>query len=94
MLGISYAHFYHVRGSAALNAMNPANPPSGTTMSIDSKWGLTPGVGVTVNVTDKWYVDAQYARSFLKTTSHLSTGQSIATKLDPDIFRVGVAYRF
>jgi outer membrane protein len=94
MLGVTYAKFYKVRGSAALNAMNPANPPSGTTMSIDSKWGLTPGIGVTVNVRDHWAIDAQYARSFLKTTAHLSTGQSISTKLDPDMFRLGVAYRF
>jgi outer membrane protein len=74
--------------------MNPANPPSGTDLSVDSKWGVATGVGVTFAVTDKWYVDAQYARTFLKTTTHLSTGQTISTKLDPDEFRVGLAYRF
>jgi outer membrane protein len=94
MLGATYAHFYGARGSAALNGMNPANPPSGTDLSVDSKWGITPGVGITFALTDKWYVDAQYAHSFLKTTTHLSTGQTISTKLDPDEFRVGVAYRF
>jgi outer membrane protein len=94
MLGVTYAHFYGARGSAALNGMNPANPPSGTGLSVDSKWGVTPGLGVTFALTDKWYVDAQYARSFLKTTTHLSTGQTISTKIDPDEFRVGVAYRF
>jgi outer membrane protein len=94
MLGLTYTHFYGVRGSAALNAMNPANPPEGTTMSVDSKWSLTPGIGVTVAITGNWFVDAQYAHSFLKTTSHLSTGQSITTKLDPDMFRIGVGMRF
>ena len=94
MLGLTYAHFYATRGSAALNAMNPINPPGGTTMSIDSKWGLTPGIGATIAVTGNWFVDVQYAHLFLKTTSHLSTGQSISTKLDPDAFRIGVGMRF
>lgn len=94
MLGVTYAHFYGARGSAALSGMNPANPPGGTELSVDSKWALTPGLGVTFAVTDRWYIDAQYERSFLKTTTHLSSGQTISTKLDPDAFRVGVAYRF
>lgn len=95
MLGLTYAHFYGARGSAALNALNPANPPGGTTgLSVDSKWALTPGLGATVAITDKWFADVQYSRAFLKTTSHLSTGQSISTKLDPDAIRLGVGMRF
>jgi outer membrane protein len=94
MLGITYAHFYGARGSAALSALNPINPAGGTGLSVDSKWSLTPGLGVTFMITDKWFADLQSERSFLKTTSHLSTGQSISTKLDPDAFRVGVGMRF
>jgi outer membrane protein len=94
MLGITYAHFYGARGSAALSALNPINPAGGTGLSVDSKWSLTPGLGVTFMITDKWFADLQYERSFLKTTAHLSTGQSISTKLDPDAFRVGVGMRF
>jgi outer membrane protein len=94
MLGITYTHYYGVRGSAALNAMNPINPPGGTTMSVDSKWSLSPGIGVTIAITDKVFADAQYAHSFLKTTSHLSTGQSVETKVNPDMFRIGVGMRF
>lgn len=95
MLGVTYAHFYGARGSATLNALNPANPPGGTTgLSVDSKWALAPGLGATFAINDKWFADAQYSRAFLKTTSHLSTGQSISTKLDPDVFRLGVGMRF
>lgn len=95
MLGVTYAHFYGARGSAALNAINPANPTGGGTgLSVDSKWGLSPGLGVTVSLKDRWFLDVQYSRTFLKTTSHLSTGQSISTKLNPDAVRVGVGYRF
>lgn len=95
MVGVTYAHFYGARGSAALNAINPANPTGGSTsLSVDSKWGFAVGGGVTVTIKDNWFADLQYARTFLKTTSHLSTGQSISTKLDPDEFRIGVGLRF
>lgn len=94
MLGVTYAHFYDARGSATLNSLNPLNPAGGTGLSVDSKWGLTPGLGATVLITDRWFADVQYARSFLKTTAKLSTGQTISTKLDPDVLRIGIGMRF
>ncbi|MGZ5179707.1 MAG: OmpW/AlkL family protein [Ramlibacter sp.] len=94
MLGVTYAHFYGAHGSATLNAINPLNPPGGTGLSVESKWGLTPGLGVTAMINDKWFADLQYARSFLKTTAKLSTGQTIDTKLDPDVWRIGVGMRY
>ena len=94
MLGVTYAHFHGARGSATLSAVNPLSPPGGTDLSVESKWGLTPGLGVTAMINDKWFADLQYARSFLKTTATLSTGQTISTKLDPDAWRVGVGMRF
>jgi outer membrane protein len=95
LAGVTYAHLYNGRGSAALSALNPANPPGGSTgLSADSKWGFGAGAGVTFAITDKWYADAQYAHVFLKTTAHLSTGQSISLKLNPDVIRLGVGYRF
>ena len=93
-LGVSYAKMYAARGSATLNALNPINPAGGTGLSVDSKWGAVVGAGLTYKITDKWYVDAQYLRVFLKTNAQLSTGQTIAIKLDPDVFRVGVGYSF
>jgi outer membrane protein len=95
MLGLTYAYFYDEHGSAALNGVNPANPPGGNTqLDIDSKFGLTPGLGITWQATDRFFVDVQYARSFLKTTTTLSTGQKIDTKLDPDVFRIAVGMRY
>jgi outer membrane protein len=95
MLGVTYAYFYDEQGSATLNAVNPANPPGGnTSLNIDSRWGLTPGLGLTVNVTERWFVDAHYAKSFLKTRTTLSTGQTIDTKLNPDVYTLGVGMRF
>ena len=94
MLGLTYAYFYDETGSATLNALNPINPPGGTQLSVDSKFALTPGLGITAQVADRWYVDFQYARSFLKTTTTLSSGQRIDTKLDPDVFRLSVGYMY
>jgi outer membrane protein len=95
MLGLTYAYFYGERGSATLNAINPANPAGGNTqLDVDSRFAITPGLGVTATITDRWFVDLQYARAFLRTTTTLSTGQKIDTRLDPDSFRVAVGMRF
>jgi outer membrane protein len=95
MLGLTYAYFYDEHGSATLNGVNPANPPGGNTqLDIESRFGITPGLGVTAMVTDRFFVDLQYARSFLKTKTTLSTGQTIDTRLDPDVFRIAVGMRF
>ena len=94
MLGLTYAYFYDEQGSAALNGVNPANPPGGTQLDVKSRFGLTPGVGVTASINERWFVDAHYARSFLKTTTTLSSGQTIATRLNPDVFSVGIGMRF
>jgi outer membrane protein len=94
MLGVTYARFYGARGSAALSALNPLNPPGGTGLSVDSKWALAPGLGVTAMINDRWFADLQYSRAYLKTQAKLSTGQTISTKLDPDVLRIGVGMRF
>jgi len=95
MLGLTYAYFYDAHGSATLDGINPANPPGGhTDLDVDSRFGITPGLGVTWQATDRFFVDLQYAHSFLRTTTTLSTGQTISTRLNPDVFRIAVGTRF
>jgi outer membrane protein len=95
MLGLTYAYNYGERGSAALNGVNPANPPGGSTqLDVDSRFGLTPGLGLTFDINARWFVDAQYAKSFLKTKATLSTGQSIEAKVNPNVYRLAVGMRF
>lgn len=94
MAGLTYAYFYGERGSTTLNALNPINPPGGTGLSVDSKWAPALGIGATFAIDKTWFIDAQYGHSFLKTAAHLSSGQSISLKLNPDIFRIGVGLRF
>jgi outer membrane protein len=93
--GLTYAHFYGERGSATLNAINPANVPgTNTSLSVDDKLGWSLGVGMTATLTDRWFVDLHYSRTWLKTTTTLSTGQKIDTKLDPDTVTLSVGYRY
>jgi outer membrane protein len=93
--GLTYARFYDEQGSAALNANNPANPPGGKTgLSVDSKWAPNIGLGVTMRLDDKWFMDVAYVHSFLKTTTHLSTGQSLNIRLDPDMFNLSIGTRY
>ncbi len=94
MLGLTYAKFFGERGSATLNALNPANPPGGTGLSVESRFALTPGLGVTAMINDRWFVDLQYARSLLRTTTTLSSGQTIGTRLNPDAYKIGVGMLF
>lgn len=92
-LGLTYGYFYHEEGSAALTALtNPGGDP--TLMQVDDAWGLSPQVGATFKIDRNWYLDLSVIKTFIKTTSHLSTGQSIDTKLDPMAYNLSVGYRF
>jgi outer membrane protein len=94
MLGLTYAYFYGEQGSATLNAINPINPPGGTQLDVKSRFGLTPGLGVVFFINDRWFVDGSYAKSFLKTTTTLSSGQKIDVTLNPDVWTLSVGMKF
>ena len=95
MLGLSYAYFHDAQGSAALNGLNPINPVGGSTsLKVDSKFAPSAGLGLFIRIDDRWFIDLSYAKTFLKTTTTLSTGQTIQTTLDPSITSLGVGMRF
>lgn len=92
-LGLTYAYFYGEEGNAVLTGLtNPGGGP--TRMSVDSAWGLSPQIGASFKLNQRWFVDLAVIKTFLKTTSHLSTGQSIDTKLDPLSIGLSVGYRY
>ncbi len=93
-LGVTYSRFFKTRTTATLNSLTGGTPANPTTASIDNKWGLTPQIGFVWTISDRWYLDAAYYKSFLKTTTHLSSGQSITTRLNPNVIAVGIGYRF
>ncbi len=92
-LGLTYAYFYGEKGSAVLTALtNPGGSP--TRMSAEAAWGLSPQLGLTVDLGDRWFLDAAVLKTFLKNSNKLSTGQSIKTTLDPISTALSIGYRF
>lgn len=95
MMGLSYVYFHDAQGSAVLNAINPLNPSGGSTgLKVDSKLAWSPGLGLSIQLDDRWFVDLSYAKTYLKTTSTLSTGQKINTTLNPDTVTFGLGMKF
>jgi outer membrane protein len=87
-LGITYAYFFHARGSAALSGLT--NPGEETKLKVKSKFAATVQVGATYMISDPYYIDVWYAKTFLKTTATLSTGQTQQLTLNPRILQIGL----
>lgn len=92
--GLSYAKFYKARSTAALSAMTGGTPANPTTLSVGSKFAPTLQLGVSYAVDAHWFVDATVLRTFLKTRTTLSTGQTLDAKIDPTTIAVAVGYAF
>lgn len=93
-LGLTYAYFYGETGSGALTALTNTGSPTPTTFSVDSAWGLTPQAGVIYNINEKWFADLVVTKTYLKTTAHYSTGQTVDLTLNPVATALSVGYRF
>lgn len=93
-LGVTYAYFYGEKTTATLNGLTGGTLATPTTAKVDNKFGALAQLGFVYNFNERWFVDASYSKSFLKTKIHLSSGQSINVKLDPNVFALAVGYRF
>jgi outer membrane protein len=93
-LGLTYAYFYGEKGAGALTALTNPGGGAATRLSIDAAWGMTALLGATWRINERWFVDTSVFKSWLKTTTTLSTGQSIQTHLDPLSFGLSVGYRY
>jgi outer membrane protein len=92
-LGLTYAYFFGESGSSALTAMtNPGG--SATKLSVQSKFALTPQLGFTYVLTDKWTLDASFSQTLLKTRTSFSTGQTLDATLNPNTISLGIGTRF
>lgn len=92
-VGLTYAYFYGEEGSGALTAItNPGGPA--TQMSVDAAWGVSAQLGVALQINKHWFADLAVVKTSLKTTAHLSTGQSIDTRLDPLSVGLSLGYRY
>ena len=93
-LGVTYAMFQKETGSFRMTSLT--NPGGGvpTTFKIDDKWTVSGQVGAQFNVTEKWFLNASYIKTKLRTDVHFSTNQTQHMKLDPDSFILSVGYKF
>lgn len=92
-LGATYAYFFNEEGSGRLTATtNPGGPP--TQLNVDAKFILTPQIGATLALNDKWFIDVFYTKSKLSTTTHMSSGQHMDLDLDPAAYGIAVGYKF
>lgn len=92
--GPTYAKFYKARSTAALTSLTGGSPSNPTTLTIDSKLCLTVQAGVSFSVAPRWSVDVSVLKTALKTTAHLSTGQTMDVTLNPTVYTFGVGYQF
>lgn len=92
--GPTYAKFGKEKTTAALTALTGGAPGSPTTMKVDSKLALTLQAGMAVAIDARWSVDVSVAKTLLKTTAKLSTGQSIDLTLNPTTLSLALARRF
>ncbi len=91
--GLTYANFYDETGTGTLTALtNPGG--SATTVRFQDKLAPTIQLGATYNLNAKWYLDASYTKTLLKTRATLSTGQHIDVKLNPSGYTLQVGYKF
>lgn len=91
--GLTYAYFRKATGSGKLTALtNPGGPA--TTFKLDNKLTVSFQAGVTLNLGEKWFVDATVIKTLLKTTAHFSTGQTQEMKLNPLATSLSIGYKF
>ncbi len=92
-LGATYAYFFNEQGSGRLTAVtNPGGAP--TKLTVDAKFVLTPQIGATLALNDKWFIDMSYSKSQMSTVTNLSTGQHMNMDLDPASYSIAVGYKF
>lgn len=87
-LGITYAYFFKARSSAALAGLT--NPGGDTTFKVKSKFAPSVQIGASYMFSDPYFVDVSYGKTFLKTTTTLSTGQTQKATLNPTVLQVAV----
>ena len=91
--GPTFVKFYRERGTGVLTALTDPGGP-GTSVSFESKLAPTVQLGASYRFSERFYIDASYCKTFLKTRSSLSTGQTLDVTLNPSAFSLQVGVRF
>ncbi len=92
--GLTYAKFFKETASNTLNSITGGTSSTPTSMSIESKLAPTLIIGAVYAFNDRWFVEGMVGKTFIKTRTTLSSGQTIDTRLDPTTVALSVGYRF
>lgn len=92
--GLTYAKFFKETATNTLSSITGGTPDTPTTMSIESKLAPTLIIGAVYAFDDRWFIEGTVGKTFLKTSTKLSTGQTIHTRLNPTMVAVSIGYRF
>ena len=92
--GITYSYFQKARGSGQMTALTNIGSDIPTTFKVKNKVAGSLELGIVYNVNEKWYVDANLIKTFLKTKVNFSTGQMQDLTLNPQAISLGVGYKF
>jgi outer membrane protein len=91
--GVTYAYFQKATGSGQMTAVtNPGGPP--TTFKIDNKVAGTLQLGLAINLNERWFVDLEVSKTWLKTRVNFSTGQTQDMTLNPQAVSASIGYKF
>ena len=93
-VGGTYARFYDGKGTAALSGITGGTPSNPTSLSQDNASSIATQIGMSVAVTKHWFLDFNAIYAPLKTTGHLTTGQSIPLTLNSTAASLSVGYHF
>jgi len=92
-LGATYAYFASETGSGQMTALSDIGGPP-TTFSIKNKLAATLQIGATYAINERWFVDANISKTWLKTKVEFSSGQTQDMQLDPQAITLAVGYKF
>jgi outer membrane protein len=92
--GLTYAMFFNETSTLALTAATGGTKTNPTTATFKDKLAASVQLGVNLQVSPKWFVDASYIYTPLETRGTLSTGQTIDVKLNPSTLSFGVGAKF
>ncbi len=92
--GLTYAKFYGETGTAVLTAVTGGTPANPTTPRIESRWAPSFQVGAKFALTDIWYLDVNYIKTYFDTQNKLSTGQTLDATINPSALSIGLGRSF
>lgn len=92
-VGATYAYFADETGSGKLTALSDIGGPP-TTFSMKNKLAATLQIGLIININEKWFVDGNISKTWLKTKVSYSSGQTQDLTLNPQAVTLGLGYKF